>query len=62
MCYFNMEFEYKTRPWFRKGRLKRERITFAAHDLISAYWLAVQEGKKRYRGRQFRVELVALDS
>jgi hypothetical protein len=53
MKYFNMEFEYKTRPWFRKGRLKREWQTFAAPDLAEAYRQAGKWGEEHYGRRHW---------
>ena len=48
MRYFAVEFEWKTRPRFRKGRLKRETVTIAANDVAEMLALASAEGKRRY--------------
>lgn len=55
MKYFEIEYEYKTRPLFRKGRLKTCSIPFAAKDITQAYELAKVEGDKRFRRHKWRI-------
>lgn len=46
---FSVEFLYHTRPWFRKGKVKREQVAFVARDITEAYRLAVEDGQHRFR-------------
>lgn len=55
MRYFRFELEWKTRPLYRKGRLRTERVTFAAEDLAEAYRLALDEAKTRYPRHKWRM-------
>jgi len=48
MKYFRVTFEWKTRPWYRKGRVKTHEVTVAANDQTEAYKTAQEIGAKRF--------------
>lgn len=48
MRYWSIEFEWKTRPMFRKGRLKRRKVAFAAEEQTQLYELARAEAKRLF--------------
>ena len=55
MRYFSIEFEWHTRPLYRKGRLKTCKIAFAANDQTEAYRLAQEAGKTRFPRHKWKV-------
>ena len=55
MRYFSVEFRFKTRPMYHKGRWKTEKRTFAADNSEDALRLAQADGKQRYSRRKWQV-------
>ena len=52
MRYFEITYEWHSRPLYRKGRLRRDAFTFAGENVTDAYKLAVEEGKKKFPRHQ----------
>lgn len=46
--YFRCQFEYHTRPWFRKGRIQTEYVVFSARDMSEAMRAGRDYGEERY--------------
>ena len=55
MRYFNVQFHFKTRPMFHKGRWKTEWRAFGAHTQEEALRLARDDGENRYSRRQWKI-------
>lgn len=55
MKVWSVEYEYRTRPWFRKGRIRRERVAFSAESLTQLYELARDEGERRFARRTWLI-------
>lgn len=55
MRYFEVVFEFKTRPMYHKGRWKTETRSFAADSAEDALRLARDDGKTRYGRRQWKI-------
>jgi hypothetical protein len=55
MLYWSIEFEWHTRPRFKKGRLRTCRVAFAAPDQTEAYRLAKEDGKARFPRHKWQV-------
>jgi hypothetical protein len=56
MRYFEVIYEWHTRPWYHKGRLKTEKVVFAANSLSEGLLLAKAEGERRYPRRRWRID------
>jgi hypothetical protein len=52
---FIVLYEWKTRPFFHKGRLKTCEVGFSAYDQTEAYRLAKHDGEIRFARRQWRI-------
>jgi hypothetical protein len=55
MRYFEITYEWHSRPLYRKGRLRRDAFTFAGENVTDAYKLAVEEGKKKFPRHKWQV-------
>lgn len=55
MKYFNVEYEYNTRPRFRKGRAKKEVVVFSADSLGEALRLAKADAQNRWHNRRWMI-------
>lgn len=55
MRYFSVEFEWHTRPRFRKGRLRTCKVAIAAEDQTQAYVLAKLEGAQKFPRHRWKV-------
>jgi hypothetical protein len=53
--YFEVTYEWHTRPRFKRGRLKQCKVTFAASDQTEAYRLAQEDGTKRFPRHRWQV-------
>lgn len=52
---FLIEYEYKTRPWFHKGRWVRIKIGFCAENQTDVYRLAKTDGETRFGRRRWKI-------
>jgi hypothetical protein len=57
MRYFRFEFEWHTRPMFRKGRDRKCAAVFAAANYEDALFLAIQEGKSRFPRHKWKLSI-----
>jgi hypothetical protein len=55
MRYFSIEYEWYSRPLYRKGKLKTAKKTFAASDQTEAYRLAQEDGKQNFPRHRWKI-------
>jgi len=55
MRYFSVEYEWHTRPWYKKGRIKTVKKAFAAGNLNDALKLAQEEGTKMFPRHKWKI-------
>lgn len=52
---FTVTYEFKTRPLYRKGKLRRESVCFIAKNITQAYELAKSEAEQRFHRRKWKI-------
>jgi len=55
MRYFSIEYEFKTRPMYRKRRWRTATVAIAATDLADSLRAAKEDGERRFGSRKWHV-------